>query len=245
MNILVLGATAAISQATCLELAKKISTARFFLVGRNPQKLDALRTELNSLQPNCVAGTEAFDFRKLEEIPALIERAHAALVTVDAALVGHGTLLERDECLKNPQAFRQLVDENFISEALCVEESGKIMQDRGVVAVVTSVAGEAARPSSAAYSATKAALSRYLQGIRGVLWRRKIKIIDVRPGWVNTPMTQNSRTKFWAVEPEVAGRDIARAMLRRGPEVLYTPRRWAWVMGVIRLLPGWAWRGMK
>lgn len=241
MNFLVFGATAAISQATCLALVKKKHT-RFYLIGRNPTKLNALSDQLSLLSPNCVAGIEIFDLRAMDAIPALVARGTAALGQIDAALIGHGTLLHRQECADNLNKLHQIADENFLSEVVCLNSLADAVVSGGVIAVVTSVAADAARPSSAIYSATKAALGRYCQGMRGVLWQRRIRLIEVKPGWVNTPMTQQAEHKFWAVEPKTVGQDIARAIFGKRPPVLYTPWFWRWIMLSVKGLPAFIYR---
>ena len=38
-------------------------------------------------------------------------------------------------------------------------------------------------------------------------------------------------------DPEQVGREIVRALERRSPDVLYTPRIWRYVMGAVRQIP--------
>jgi decaprenylphospho-beta-D-erythro-pentofuranosid-2-ulose 2-reductase len=58
----------------------------------------------------------------------------------------------------------------------------------------------------------------------------------VKPGFVKTSMTEGLKPPPFAGEPEGVARDIVGALIR-GTPVLYTPRPWALVMFVIRLLP--------
>jgi short-subunit dehydrogenase len=57
-------------------------------------------------------------------------------------------------------------------------------------------------------------------------------------------MTDGLKPPPFAGEPEQVARDVVRA-LHRGTPVIYTPRMWALVMFVIRLLPRFVMRKIK
>lgn len=66
---------------------------------------------------------------------------------------------------------------------------GMKARSKGQVALVSSLASFGGLPASAAYSATKAAVRVYGEGLRGVLFRDGIKVNVVAPGYVKSPMT--------------------------------------------------------
>ncbi|MDB4989585.1 MAG: Oxidoreductase, short-chain dehydrogenase/reductase family, partial [Myxococcaceae bacterium] len=63
-----------------------------------------------------------------------------------------------------------------------------------------------------------------------------LRVVTVKPGFVKTAMTEGLKPPPFAGEPEQVARDVVRAIKNSTP-VLYTPRIWALVMFVIRLLP--------
>jgi decaprenylphospho-beta-D-erythro-pentofuranosid-2-ulose 2-reductase len=238
MRVLIVGATAAISQASALALLQKEPTARFYLIGRSPEKLAGLQAQLQALRPDAVAGIQSLDLKELGAIPSSLLQAQRALGgPLDLCLIGHGTLIPQATLAQSPEALRQIFTENFISQAVILNNLLPLMRRGGAVGVVSSVAALAARPRSAGYSATKAALSRYIQGLRGSYDAEGVRLIDIRPGWVDTPMTAGSPSKFLSVAPSWAGRDIADALIRRWPRVLYTPWFWRYLMLPLRLIP--------
>lgn len=86
-----------------------------------------------------------------------------------------------------------------------------------------------------AYSASKAFVSNYLQGIRYRFNKLKLPIYvtDVQPGFVDTPMAAGNR--FWIASTETAARQIVAAIHRRRKRV-YVTRRWrliAWLMKIV------------
>lgn len=102
---------------------------------------------------------------------------------------------------------------------------------------VSSLAGRRALPMSAAYSASKSALSTFLEGLRIDLSRAGVRVRDVRPGFVDTGMIAGSRhpTPFrWPVDK--AARHIVRK-LKRAPAVVAFPWPLVLATGVARLMP--------
>ncbi|MNT30082.1 putative oxidoreductase [compost metagenome] len=106
----------------------------------------------------------------------------------------------------------------------------------GTLAVITSVAGDRGRQSNYAYGAAKAATSAFLSGLRQRLFKRGVAVVDIRPGFVDTPMTAHLRKgPLWASPDQVARRIVGG--IARGTPVLYAPGFWRLIMLVIRLLP--------
>jgi decaprenylphospho-beta-D-erythro-pentofuranosid-2-ulose 2-reductase len=87
-----------------------------------------------------------------------------------------------------------------------------------------------------AYGAAKAGLTAFLSALRQRLYRSGVRVLTVKPGIVDTPMTQHMQRKPLVATPEAVARDIVRAV-DRGRDVVYTPFIWRIVMFVIRALP--------
>ena len=106
--------------------------------------------------------------------------------------------------------------------------------DGGHLVGLSSVAGEVGSPTLPAYSASKAYVSRYLEGLR---YRATddIAVTDVRPGFVDTPMSPESK-RFWECSPETAAGQIATA-IDKEKSVAYITRRWWFVSKALGLLP--------
>jgi short-subunit dehydrogenase len=75
-----------------------------------------------------------------------------------------------------------------------------------------------------------------LQGLAQRLHPAGVTVLDVKPGFVDTPMTANMPKGLLWAKPE----QIARAIdlsIRHGRAEVYAPRFWWWIMLLIRLLP--------
>jgi short-subunit dehydrogenase len=128
---------------------------------------------------------------------------------------------------------------NAISPALFAEAFIESMERRnaGTLGVIGSVAGDRGRKSNYVYGAAKGLVTRYVQGLQHRVAGTRVKVVLVKPGPTDTPMTAQLKaqgTKLAAVS------DVAQAIVRgleRGRPVVYAPARWALIMMVIRHLP--------
>lgn len=112
---------------------------------------------------------------------------------------------------------------------------------RGHLVGISSLAGLRGMPRSAAYSASKAFLSTFLEGLRVDLRGTGVAVTDVRPGFVRTPMTAQNRFRMpFLLEVEEATAEILRGIERRAPVVAF-PAPLAAAVGVGRLLPAHLW----
>ena len=110
-------------------------------------------------------------------------------------------------------------------------------QGKGMLAVFGSVAGDRGRQSNYLYGATKSALETFLAGLRHRFASMpEIRIILLKPGMTDTPMTANMEKGPQFSPASRVGADAWNA-IRKGKPVAYLPSCWRGVMFVIRLLP--------
>ena len=107
---------------------------------------------------------------------------------------------------------------------------------RGHFVGISSVAALIPNPTAPAYSASKAFMSLYLEGLQWRAARRKpgIYFTEIRPGFIDTPMTEGRQGMFWVISAAQAARRIKKAVDRRR-RVAYVPRRWRLIAGLLLL----------
>jgi short-subunit dehydrogenase len=88
----------------------------------------------------------------------------------------------------------------------------------------------------ALYGAAKAGLDHYLDGLELRFAGQGLRVVNVKPGFVHTAMTEGLRPPPFAAQPEAVARAALRGILR-GRRVVYAPRVWRAVMSVVRALP--------
>ncbi|MEG2804460.1 SDR family oxidoreductase [Stenotrophomonas sp.] len=234
-KILIIGATSAIAEAVARRYAAR--GAALFLVARNPARLSVIAADL-AVRGAAQVSDYVLDINDLAGHAGMVEQAWATLGAPDVVLVAHGTLPDQAACEASVAVFLSEFATNGSATMALLAPIANRMADAGsgTLAVITSVAGDRGRQSNYAYGAAKAATSAFLSGLRQRLFKRGVGVVDIRPGFVDTPMTAHLRKgPLWASPDQVAKRIVA-GIGRRTP-VLYAPGFWRLIMWVIRLLP--------
>jgi decaprenylphospho-beta-D-erythro-pentofuranosid-2-ulose 2-reductase len=234
-KILIIGATSAIAQATEELLAE--AGAEMFLVARNRERLDTIRDDL-VLRFRATIHLGILDAQEFERHDEILSEAFERLGRVDLVIIAHGCLPDQRACEASPHLTLDTFSTNALSViALLTHLAPRLeAQGHGTVAVISSVAGDRGRRSNYVYGSTKGAVSCFLQGLRSRLHPSGIRVVTVKPGLVDTPMTAGFRKGFlWASAPQVA-KGLVRA-LEGSKDVVYLPWHWRWIMLVVRMLP--------
>lgn len=233
-KVLVLGATSAIAQHVIRLLAAR--GASLFLAGRNPERLEAVRQDATTRGAR--AESLALDLDDVSRHEALVEQAAAALGGLDGVVLAHGVLGDQAECERSYAAAAKVLTTNFLSAASLLTVVANRFEARraGTIVVISSVAGDRGRQSNYVYGASKAALSAFLQGMRNRLFRSGVRVVTVKPGFVDTPMTAGVKKNALFASPERVARGILRAV-DRGADEVYLPGFWRLIMLVIRSVP--------
>jgi decaprenylphospho-beta-D-erythro-pentofuranosid-2-ulose 2-reductase len=234
-RILIVGATSAIAEATGRLFAARGDA--LFLAARNDSRLQAIAADLSVRGAN-LAETGEFDARAYDRAAALLHIATERLGGLDAALIAHGTLSDQIACQHSIDRLREEFEINALSVmALCTELANQFeAQGHGVIAVISSVAGDRGRQSNYVYGTAKAAVTAFTSGLRQRLYPKGVRVVTIKPGFVSTPMTTAfKKGALWATPASVAA-DIVRAM-DGGKAVVYTPWFWRPIMWIIRSVP--------
>ena len=113
----------------------------------------------------------------------------------------------------------------------------------GHIAAITSVAGTKGIGVSAAYSASKRYQWTFLQALDQLAHQQhvNVKITDIRPGFVDTPLLDGSRTYPMEMSIDYVAPRIEMAMLK-DRRVAVIDSRWAVVTALWKLIPDVLWR---
>jgi len=228
----VFGSTSAIAVETLRALAAE-RPAHFLLMGRNPERLEAVATDLRQRGAECeVARVDLLN-------PDEDWNRHLDGKTWDLFYIAHGSLPDQEDSLADRHAMGRQIDINFISPARIMAACADLMekQGRGTLAVIGSVAGDRGRQSNYLYGSTKAALETFASGMRHQFASKaNIRVVLLKPGMTDTPMTSDIPKGPLFSSAEKVGQLAWRA-IRKGKAVAYLPSWWWVVMNLIRHLP--------
>lgn len=241
MRILILGATSAIAQAYA---RRRAPGTDFILAGRNEERLGAIAADLAA----CGAtSAEPFvvDLVAIDGIAAAVQALRARFGEPDEAVIAYGVLGEQAVSEGDFAAARAVIDANFTSAALWTLA---LLKDRPAAPFtlvgIGSVAGDRGRASNFIYGAAKGALDRFLEGLAQKYDGTPVRIVRVKPGFVDTPMTAAYKKTALFATPDTVAADIARAV-KKGRRVVYTPWFWWPIMAIIRHLPWFVFKRLK
>ncbi len=208
------------------------------LIGRDPEKLRILQQDLLIRQPLAEIHCYTCDFEDSASIKDTLQRIHQKK-PVDIALLAQGALPDQTLCQEDPAACAAALMINAVSPVLFASILVKqfAAQQHGHLVILSSVAGDRGRQSNYVYGASKGLLNRFAEGLQHRFAHTPITITLVKPGPTDTPMTWKLKAegmRMASVE-EVAAL-ILQAIEKKRP-LCYAPRRWQWIMLIIRHLP--------
>jgi short-subunit dehydrogenase len=210
---------------------------RLCLAGRNAMRLRAVAEDLR-VRGATQVETIALDANDFSGYETALSRAAHAMDGLDAVLIAHGTLPDQGACQASVDATLEALTTNALSViALLTLIANRFeQQGSGTIAVISSVAGDRGRQSNYVYGTAKGAVSTFAQGLRNRLARAGVRVVTIKPGFVDTPMTAAlKKGALWSTPAWVAKR-IHRAMAK-GEDIVYTPWFWRWIMAIIKACP--------
>jgi short-subunit dehydrogenase len=243
-RIVIIGATSSIAEH-CARLWLSQGVAEIFLIGRDAAKTQRIADDLLVRSPQSRVSVRQLDFLDPAAIAALAAEI-AAGGTIDLVLIAHGSLPDQAGCQRDLTANADAMQLNGISPVLFAEAFVEHMQrsGAGTLGLIGSVAGDRGRKSNYVYGAAKGMVTRYAQGLQHRLAASNLRVVLIKPGPTDTPMTAHLKQaggKLASVE-QVA-RDIVAGM-RQGKLTVYAPGKWFVIMMIIRHLPHFLFKKM-
>lgn len=235
-NILIVGATSAIATACARQWASQ--HARFFLVARNNEKLSQVADDLRARGASEVI-LHNLDLNDLGAHEVMLHSVFDAFDRLDITLIAHGTLPDQASCQAEVESALSEFSSNGLSVIALLTRLANRMerQGSGNIAVISSVAGDRGRPSNYLYGSAKAAVTTFCEGLRARLFKAGVHLTTIKPGFVDTPMTQGlPLPKALVATPERVASDICTAIETCKPSI-YTPWFWSLIMLIIRSIP--------
>jgi short-subunit dehydrogenase len=228
------GASSGIGQALARRLAAE--GCKVGLVARRRELLSDLAQEIE--KTGVPVTFETADVSQREQAVEAIRKVAAPLGPVDLLIanagVGAPTIVEPFNVGDIEKMFRvNVLGVVYSLEAVLPQ---MLQRRRGHLAAVSSLAAYKGLPGESGYTASKAALNVFMEGLRVQLRGKGIAVTTICPGFVLTPMTEVNEFKMpWLLTADEAARRILRA-LKRKRKVYNFP----WQMGLFMRCARWA-----
>jgi short-subunit dehydrogenase len=206
---------------------------RVAVCARNADRIDALVAELGDRAVGIAA-----DVSEPSRAEAVVAEAHERLGSLDLVVANAGT----GHPVSGPEMtvadITTVLRLNVLGATATIAAGVRPMVERGRghLVGVSSVAGNRGLPGSAAYCASKAALSVFLESLRVDLRGTGVQVTDIRPGFVDTPLTQKNDFPMPFLMSGERAADLILRALRKNRAVYTFP--WQMALG------GWVLRNM-
>jgi len=220
--VLITGASSGIGRGLAVELAAR--GAKLGLVARRKEILDeicaeiaAARSKIRDEQSAKVLAIAA-DVQDAESMRAAAARLQSEFGRVDVLIANAGIGVTNDAAELDADKLANVINVNVIGAANSVAAVVPDMVKRGSgqLVVISSLAAYRGLPKSAAYCASKAAVSAMFESLRLDLKPRGIDVTIIHPGFIKTPLTAGRQAKLpWLQELEPAVKKIVSAIERR------------------------------
>lgn len=234
-KIIIFGATSAIAMETA-----KIWAGRgdeLCLIARSAEKMEALSKDLLTRGASRVVSMQS-DLSEIAGHTQLLRSIQSQFGDYDVALFAYGTLGSQTKCEESYEETFKELNTNFLSVVSLLTSIANSFQKSGsgTIAVITSVAGDRGRKSNYVYGTAKGALSKFLQGLRNRFGKTGVHIVDIKPGFTDTPMTAEFPKGPLFVSPKVVGEGIVKAIDGK-KNTVYLPWFWEIIMLIIKHIP--------
>lgn len=190
--VLITGAGRGIGAETARALAAKGS--KLVLTDVDEAPLKELGRELGD-----VAVTVVADVRDLAAMEAAVRAGTAAfggidLVLANAGISSYGSVLQVD-----PATFARVLDINVLGVFNTVRAAlPSLIERKGYVLIVSSLAAFAACPGLAAYNASKAGVEQFANALRLEVTYQGVGVGSAHMAWIDTPLVQDAKADLGA-----------------------------------------------
>lgn len=236
-RIVIIGATSAIAEH-CARLWVNNAVVDLTLVGRDSDKTERVAADLRVRSPQSPIRVLEANFIDPVAIGQLV-REITADGPVHTVLIAHGSLPDQAACQQDLTACHDALTVNALSPVLFAEAFAGSMEknNRGTLAIIGSVAGDRGRKSNYVYGAAKGLVARYAQGLQHRLASTGVKVVLIKPGPTDTPMTAHIKEQGGDLaSAEAVAQSIVQG-IDQGKPVIYAPAKWMLIMMIIRHLP--------
>jgi short-subunit dehydrogenase len=235
--VMITGASSGIGRGLAIELGRR--GAKLGLVARRAEVIDEVVREVEAAGGKAMALPA--NVQEVDSISAAGDKLRASFGPIDVLIANAGIGLTRDAANFSAAEVSDVINVNVIgaSNSVAAVIPEMVKRGSGQLVAISSLAAYRGLPRSAAYCASKAAVSAFFESLRLDLEPRGIDVSIIHPGFINTPLTAGRDVKMpFLMELDDAVKKIVRAMENRRKRYSF-PWQLATIVRAGMIMPIW------
>ena len=229
-KVIIIGATSGIGE----QLAKQMAALNYQVGITGKRQLLLNDIEKSNPERICTSCFDVNDEENLiDNLNELVGRLGGVDVFIYSAGIGDvneqlNNVIEQNTIRTNVMSFTNVI--NWAFDYISAQKHGQIV-------AITSVAGLRGNDIAPAYNASKSYQINYMEALYRKVYQMKlpIRILDVRPGYVDTAMAKGEKL-FWVTPVAKAAKQIIEG-IENNASVIYVSKRWRLFAWLFKSIP--------
>ena len=193
-TVMITGASSGIGKGLAMTIAAR--GGRLALIARREDALNEIVNEIRAANGTAIAA--AADVRDAEALRQAADKIRAELGPIDVLIANAGVGVTDHANNLDPHKVSEVMNINVLGAVNSVAAVLPEMVERksGHLVAIASLAGYRGLAKSAAYCASKAALSSFFESLRIDLRHTGVTVSIIYPGFIKTPLTSGRQAKM-------------------------------------------------
>ncbi len=232
--VLITGASTGIGKALAFSLSKE--NCKLVLVARHTELIEQYKSQFTMHQPLIIKC----DVSNKEEVVEAYNTIAEKFGGVDIAILNAGVGFHMDVEEYNSTYAERTYGTNLYGVIYWIEQilPYLLKKKEGIIAGVSSLADNRGYSKSGFYSSSKAALTIYLEGLSLDLKPYGIKVITIRPGFVDTPINSQNKYPMPFLMNAGTAAEIILKGIRKEKRMIQFPWQMVMLTRLIGFIPG-------
>ena len=235
--VMITGASSGIGRGLAVEIARR--GAKLGLVARRVEVIEEVVREIESAKGKAVALPA--DVQAVDAVSAAADSLRASFGPIDVLIANAGIGPTRDAVNFSATEVSEVIKVNVIgaSNSVAAVIPEMVARASGQLVAISSLAAYRGLPRSAAYCASKAAVSAFFESLRLDLGPRGIDVTIIHPGFIRTPLTGGRAAQMpYLMELDDAVGKMVRAIEQRRKRYSF-PWQLATIVRAGMIMPIW------
>lgn len=233
-SAVILGGGSDIGVAVARRLVRDAGANQVVLAGRDPARFESTAAELSGATTRLVP----LDATDVESHGAVFEQIFAD-GDVDVVLLAFGVLIRENGFETDIDATVRMLQTNYVGAVAALLTTARYMkqQGHGHIVVLSSIAGQRARPDNYLYGSSRAGLDFVARGMAPSLKEAGVRLSIIRPGFVHSKMTAGWKPAPFSVKADDVAGVIVREIEHPSSTIVWVPPAMQAIAWILRLLP--------